>query len=125
LSGANTEGQKSAEEVVEWYNCTPLHHIYGERTNHLHVANIQTREAQLEPKRIHNSSLRQLIRKLILTGEMQLGKQSSFIKCITTNLLWVLRLCIFDCRDKHQQCQLVIPSPLRIYETSAPVQILY
>ncbi|KRY76400.1 hypothetical protein T4A_7892 [Trichinella pseudospiralis] len=31
LSGANTEGQKSAEEVVEWYNCTPLHHIYGER----------------------------------------------------------------------------------------------
>ncbi|KRY91146.1 hypothetical protein T4D_10874 [Trichinella pseudospiralis] len=56
---------------------------------------------------------------------MQLGKQSSFIKCITTNLLWVLRLCIFDCRDEHQHCQLVIPSPLRIYETSAPVQILY
>ncbi|KRZ71256.1 hypothetical protein T10_1331 [Trichinella papuae] len=67
--------KKSAEEVVEWYNCTSLHlrgtfhpisiilhsitlSFWSLGTNHLLVTNIRARDVQLEPKRIHSSSLR-------------------------------------------------------------------
>ncbi|KRX82901.1 hypothetical protein T06_12662 [Trichinella sp. T6] len=86
-----------------------------------------------EPKKIHSSSLLHFgnefaiaNRKLILIGKgttpkSNQKKQLPCMKLITTYFLWLLRLGVYDGRGQHQQCQFVLPSPLRDYKTSAPV----
>ncbi|KRY13782.1 hypothetical protein T12_519 [Trichinella patagoniensis] len=126
LSGANMRDEKSAEQSNASWSLG---------TNHMFVTHVRAKRTNnhFEPKKIHSSSLQHFgnesaiaIRKPILIGKgttpkSNQKKQLPCMKLITTNFLWLLRLGAYDGRGQHQQCQFVLPSPLRDYKTSAQV----